>query len=419
MIILATILSGLSLLMSVLLLIQTKNPLGWFGLVPKLTAGALSPFWAIMGAVGAAIGWGYQALWAIPLGIVGAGTMIWYVWRCTRDHNGFEKAFGPGWSDQIPPQQARYMVQKRWALFLKMSASPEPSWERDIPFWTIPDTDRQLLCDLWRPADGNVSGLAFVYLHGSGWAVLDKDFGTRPFFRHLVAQGHTVMDVAYRLIPEVDIYGMVGDAQRAVAWIKANADRYGVNPEKIVLGGGSAGAHIALLAGYTPQHPTLTPEDVKKADLSVCGVLSYYGPTNLLAGYKHMNLQKTVNLPPVPIGTKVDPKKAFQYGGRLDILLGGHPEEVPDMYRLASPATYVHPGSPPTLLMQGDRDFLVPVVGTQELYTKLVESGVPAINAVFPWTEHGFDLLLPQLSPPAQSALYDVDRFLALLLNKD
>jgi acetyl esterase/lipase len=346
--------------------------------------------------------------------------MIWYVWRCTRDHKGFEKAFGPGWSDQILPEQARQMVQKRWSWFLRMKGSAEPIWERDISFWTVPGTERQLLCDLWRPADGNVSGLAFVYLHGSGWAVFDKDFCTRPFFRHLAAQGHTVMDVAYRLVPEVDIYGMVGDAKRAVAWIKANADRYGVNPDKIVLGGASAGAHIALLAAYEPQHLELTPEDLKSTDLSVCGAISYYGNTDLVAGYQAFDVEKwSAKLPPVPIGTKVDPKEAFQYAGRLDILLGGHPEQIPDMYRLACPTTHVHPGSPPTLLIQGKQDFLVPVDATYAHYAKLVEAGVPAINVVFPWTNHAFDLLFPRLSPPAQSALYDVDRFLALLLNKD
>jgi acetyl esterase/lipase len=420
MIILATILSGLSLLMSVLLLIQSKMPLGWVVLVPKLTAGALSPYWAVMGAVGAIIGWGYQALWAIPMGIAGAGMMIWYVWRCTRDHNGFESAFGPGWSDQIPPEQARHMVQKRWTWFLKMKASPEPSWERDIAFWTIPDTDRQLLCDLWRPGNGNISGLAFVYFHGSGWYLFDKDFGTRPFFRHLVAQGHTVMDVSYRLCPEVDIYGMIGDVKRAIAWMKANASRYGVSPEKIVLGGGSAGGHLALLAGYAPGHPELTPEDLKSADLSVCGVISYYGPTDLLATYQHEDQQRIfAGLPPVPIGTKLDPKSTRRVAGRLDILLGGWPQDAPDMYQLASPVTHVQPGCPPTLLIQGKQDFVTPVDATCALYTKLVELSVPAINIVFPWTDHAFDLLLPQISPPAQSALYNVDRFLALLLNKD
>jgi len=381
-----------------------------------LTAGALSLFWAIMGTVGAIIGGISEAYWAVPMGMVGAGMMILYVWRCTRDHKGFEEAFGSGWKDQISPQQAKRMVKRRWSFLLKMKTSPEPSWERDIPFWTVPGTKRELLCDIWCPADGNVSGLAFVYFHNSGWYMWDKDMGTRPFFRHLVAQGHTVMDVSYRLYPEVDIYGMLGDVKHAIAWMKANASRYGVDPEKIVLGGASAGAHLALLAGYTPGHPELTPDDIDGADLSVCGIISYYGPTDLLAMYQHTNQQIYVDKPPVPIGP--DSNKRMRDAGRLDTLLGGHPQDIPDMYQLASPPTYVHPGNPPTLLFHGNQDVLVPVDATCTLHTKLVESGVPAINVVFPWTEHGFDLLLPQTSPPAQSALYDVDRFLALLLKK-
>ena len=69
------------------------------------------------------------------------------------------------------------------------------------------------------------SGLAFVYLYGSAWWILDKDFGTRPLFRQLAAQGHVIMDVAYRLCPEVDIYGMVGDVKRTVAWMMSSAAR--------------------------------------------------------------------------------------------------------------------------------------------------------------------------------------------------
>ena len=422
MIILATILSGLPLLLSILFFAQQKLPSNAppFGWLAKLIAGALSPLWAIIGTVGVILGWVYQAYWAILIGILGAGMMIWYVWRCTREHNGFTKAFGEGWSDQIPPEQARLMVQKRWTPFSKMNTSPEPIWERDVVFWTIPDTERQLLCDVWRPANGKVSGLALVYFHGGSWTAMDKDFGTKPFFRHLVAQGHTVMDVAYRLCPEVDFYGMMGDVKRAIAWMKDNASRYGVNPEKIVLVGSSTGGHLALLAGYAPQHPELTPEDIKDADLSVCGILSYYGPTDVLSGYSHWDVkQRSEKMPPVPIGTKLDPQKAFLYGGRTDIFLGGHPEDIPEIYQLASPTTHVHPGCPPTLLIQGDKDLLVPLDTTYAHYTKLIKAGVPAINVVFPGTEHAFDLLLPQINPAAQSALYDVDRFLALLLNKD
>jgi len=386
-------------------------------LLPKLPAGALSPYWAVVGAAGAIIGGISGSYWAVPIGILGAGIMIWYVWRCSQDHKGFEGAFGIDWADQIPPEQTRRMVQKRWRWFLKMKASPEPILERDIPFWTIPGTERELLCDIWRPANGDVSGLALVYIHGGAWFYMDKDMATRPFFRHLVAQGHTVMDVSYRRCPEVDIYGMVGDVKRAVAWMKANASRYGVNPEKIVLGGGSAGGHLAQLAGYTPEHQELIPEDIKDADLSVCGVISYYGFTDLLALYQYMNLHIMEGQPPVPLGENLGSWGGMRYQGRMDILLGGWPQDAPHMYELASPITHVHPDCPPTLLIQGEQDIFCSVEATCAHYTKLVEAGVPAINLVLPKTNHAFDLLLPQLSPPAQSALYDVDRFLALLSN--
>ncbi len=150
MIVLATILSGLSLLMSFLLITRLKVTL--LGLVLwsfKLAAGALSPFWAILGAVGALLGWVSGALWAIPIGILGAGMMIWYIRGVSRDHNGFENAFCATWSDQIKPERASQMAKRRWTLFLKTSR--EYSLIRDVPFWTIPGTDRELLCDIWRP----------------------------------------------------------------------------------------------------------------------------------------------------------------------------------------------------------------------------------------------------------------------------
>jgi acetyl esterase/lipase len=418
MLILATILSGLSLLMSILLFIKLKG-IG-MALFAKLAAAALSLEWAFLGAIGAVLGWVYWAYWAIPVGVVGAGIMFWYGWRNTRNHDGFEKAFGVGWEDQIPPQQAKRMVKRRWSFYLKMKAFPEPLWERNVPFWTVPNSDRQLLCDIWRPGDGVTSGLAFIFFHGSGWAAGDKDFGTRPFFNHLVAQGHTVMDVAYRLCPEVQINEMVGDVKRAVAWMKDNAENYGVDPGKIVLAGGSAGAHVAMLGAYTPNHSDFTPDELKNVDLSVCGMVAYYAPVDLEAGYiPWREVNPNADLPSPPIGTIIESREAFKYAGRMDILLGGSPEEVPEVYKMAAPITHVNSETPPTLFFQGNTDVLVPVKPTKALYSKLVQAGVPAVMVIFPITEHMFDFMFPQFSPPAQSALYDVDRFLVLLLNKD
>ena len=106
MITLAYVLSGFSLLMCALFHIKPKVSIGFLLVWLPLIAGALSPYWAIIGAAGAVIGGIYQAIWAVPMGIVGAITMIVYIWRCTRDHKGFEQAFGAGWSDRIQPHQA-------------------------------------------------------------------------------------------------------------------------------------------------------------------------------------------------------------------------------------------------------------------------------------------------------------------------
>ena len=290
--VLAYVLSFLCLILNGFLFLRLKPPYSFFFVwFPQLFAGALAPFLLILGLLGAGLGRLSQAPLAILAGLLGAGISLIYFARVTAPQPGFALAFGKDWQRQIPPRLETAMLQKRWSIGLPRT--PEPCWERDIVFWTIPceaftevSPGRKLLCDIWQPPEGAArSGLAFIFLHGSAWWVLDKDTGTRPHFRQLAAQGHVIMDVAYRLCPEVDIYGMIGDVKRAVAWMKASAGRYGVNRERVVLGGASAGGHLALLAAYTPDHPRLTPEDVRGSDQSVRAVIPLYGPTDLRACY--------------------------------------------------------------------------------------------------------------------------------------
>jgi acetyl esterase/lipase len=344
--------------------------------------------------------------------------MFGYILRVSTPSRAFERAFGANWENLIPLQVRSRLLKRRWTPILLDPPGSAPRWERNFPYWTIPETQRQLLCDIWQPPEGAYSsGLALIYLHGSAWTVFDKDFGTRPFFKHLVNQGHVIMDVAYRLCPEVDIFSMLGDVKRAVVWLKTNASRYGIDPDKIVLVGASAGGHLSMLAAYAPSHPLLTPEDVREGDLSVAGVITYYGPSDLRAVYAHTNQQRLVNLPKVPIGDAgALGNNKMASAGRLDMLLGGHPFEIPEIYDLASPVVHVHPGCPPTLLIQGEQDLITPIAATRRIFDKLVEVGVPAVNLVFPCTNHAFDLILPRFNPSAQSALFDVDRFLALLV---
>lgn len=418
MILVAYTLSFVCLLLNLSLFLRLKPPYNFFlAFSFQLAAVVLSPFLAVLGLLGAGLGWLYHAPIAAAAGLLGAGISAIYIALVTVPQPGFDLAFGKDWKTRIPASREFHMLKRRWNL--GWPRTREPRWERDISFWTIPGTDRKLLCDVWQPPEGVArSGLAFVYLHGGAWWILDKDFGTRSLFRHLAAQGHVIMDVAYRLCPEVDIYGMVGDVKRAVAWMKANAARYQVNPERIVLGGASAGGHLALLAAYTPDHPLLTPPDVQGCDLSIRAVVSYYGPTDLRVCYHHLAQTRLLGLPKVEIGLPgaADMKKSFAEAGRMDTLLGGHLHEVPEVYELASPVAHVHAGCPPTLLIQGEPDVIEPAAATRELHRRLVECGVPAVNIVYPLTNHMFDLILPQVSPPAQAALYYLERFLALMV---
>ena len=109
--------------------------------------------------------------------------------------------------------------------------------------------------------------MAVVYLHGGAYSVLDKDTLTRPLFRHLAGQGHVIVDVAYRLFPETDVPGMVADAKRAVAWVKAHAADLAIRPDRVVLAGGSAGGRLAVRAGRPGSHvrPHRPGEDLRAA----------------------------------------------------------------------------------------------------------------------------------------------------------
>jgi acetyl esterase/lipase len=347
-------------------------------------------------------------------------------------HEEFERAFGKNWQLRLTGRQKAGMLQKRWSWLVP--ASPEPHWEKDIPFWTISGSERKLLCDVWQPPDGvEKTGLALLYFHGSDWYLLDKDVGTRPFFRHLAAQGHMVMDVAYRLFPEGSMNDMVGDVKRAIAWMKTHAKEYGVDPDKVVIGGASAGGHLSMLTAFGCDVPEFQYDDVKGMDCTVCGVISEYGPSDLVACYYHTRQDKTTlhrqlrqdfSIPEPQKGSfgfmskrnseRLGFNKPSDFGSFLNIL-GGHPGEVSEKYRLYSPMSHVHSGCPPTLLIQGSYDLITTIASTCELHRRLVDCGVPAVNVVFPFTDHAFDLVLPRISPTAQAAWYDIDRFLALM----
>jgi acetyl esterase/lipase len=436
--------------MSLLYFVRVRSATGVVLWMPKVLAESAAAVVSLIGALGAILGLLYRRPLALAAGVLGAGLSARYVLRVSAPHDGFERVFGPDWQGRIAPQQRKHMLKRRWVGRLPEHA--EVRWTRDIPYWAFPadaarnGKRRELLCDIWQPPEGiRSSGLAFLYCHGGAWHWMDKDFGTRPLFRHLAAQGHVVMDVAYRLCPEVDIYGMLGDIKRAIVWMKANAETYGVDPARVVVAGGSSGGHLALLAAYSSSHPvlenkdpgfSLTPEDIAEADTSARAVVAYYATADMRAVYRHFDATFGSLMHGVEPGeggllfkitgavsgwvmrdaAETAETPGFSFDGMMGNLLGGTPEEVPEVYASASPITHAGPASPPTLLLQGEHDAFLPACVTRALHHKLVAAGVPSVYVEFPQTEHGFDLALPRYAPAAHAALYDVERFLALMV---
>jgi acetyl esterase/lipase len=436
--ILAAVLGCLAALMSITLFLRARwpAPVLWF---LKLFVSALSPWFFFIGVFSTIAGLTSGSVFISVIGIYVAVIFLLHIFRVTRPpevSSGFEQAFGSHWEDRIHPEQKKFFLPRR--TIVRLPVVPTPRMEQNIAFAIIPETDRKLLCDLWQPHSTiTPSGLAFMYLHGSAWYLLDKDLGTRPFFRHLAAQGHMIMDVAYRLSPETDIMGMVHDVNRAIVWMKENAETYGVHPNRIVVGGGSAGGHLALLTAYTANNPEFTPKELEGKDVSVCAVVSLYGPTDLEAMYYHTSQHLTTrSIPGTPkkaVPTEIPTwiikamgneyyrlhiDKSLVNAGAFAPLLGGHPDECPEQYALFSPVTHVHAHCPATILIQGEDDLMASVKTTRFLRTRLAEENVPTVMHIVPQTDHAFDLILPKISPSAHTAMYDVERFLALMANQ-
>ena len=435
--IIVQVLAVVNLLLSLLMFIRLRQPTSLILWAIKVLTSAISPFLLLIGVLTAILGYILDSSWLlIAMGGFSAILFLLHISIIIRAPYfaiGFKKVFGAKWQKRIPEERKTRFLSKRYVLWLPKSL--DIIFETNIPYYTYQDSGRQLLCDVWQPPKHTKpSGLAFIYLHGSAWAVLDKDSGTRKFFRHLASQGHVIMDLAYRLFPETNFMGMVHDTKYAIAWMKSNADKYSVDPERIVLGGASAGGHLSLLSAYTAQNSDFLPKDLEGIDLNVRGVISLYGPTDLIATYNHCRQdladkkkskekKKGNNIGTSAWMQKGMGKQIHQLGfdkdvepGMLTPMLGGTPDEVPEVYAKFSPSSYVHKECPATLLIQGNHDIITSVTATREFHTRLVSKKVPAVLHVIPQTDHAFDLILPKISPSAHNAMYDIERFLALMV---
>ncbi len=191
-----------------------------------------------------------------------------------------------------------------------------------------------------------------VTIHGGGWRSLDKGaFGLR-YANAFTQAGYVVVAPNYVLAaPGKPTWPLnFEDVQSAVRWVRSQAGTMDFNPNEIVAEGESAGANLAALLGvYSPQ--TTGGGEVSSA---VDAVIAVSTPTDLTTLYH---------------------EKAYA-GSAAAEFLGGSPQRVPANYIAASPIDHVAPGDPPTLLIQGRQDSVIPVSQSEEMQATLTAAGV-------------------------------------------
>ena len=229
-------------------------------------------------------------------------------------------------------------------------------------------TSVQLKAD-WHPPnmDGHNAGSnmpACIVIHGGGWFKGDKK-DMESISARLAGAGIAALNIKYRLAPEYRFPAPVIDTKDAIRWIKGNSDRLGVDPKRICLIGYSAGAHLALMAGFTQPSDGLD-------DTTPSGAKIFRFPEgDVMPTLPHELGVKAI----AAGGTPVDLTDG-SYNKYYEKFFGKPPTEIPQTYKAASPITYVRKGLPPVFLYHGKNDWIVEVEQSRRLVDKLRSVGV-------------------------------------------
>lgn len=239
----------------------------------------------------------------------------------------------------------------------------------------------ELSLELYYPPHPDGPTPCVVVVHAGSWQHGSR-LECQPFSRYLASHGYVVASIDYRLLPRHRFPAAQEDVAAAIAYLKGRAGQLGIDRERFVLLGRSAGGQIALTHAYAA------------ADPAVRGVISFYAPTDLRYGYVR------------PSRTRV-----IDCRGICEEYLGGRPHEVPERYDAAAPIASAGPGAPPTLLIHGARDEVVGAIHGRILAAALAQARRPHLLLELPWATHGMDYNLS--GPGGQISVYAVERFLA------
>ncbi|HEV2295540.1 MAG TPA: alpha/beta hydrolase [Tepidisphaeraceae bacterium] len=238
----------------------------------------------------------------------------------------------------------------------------------------------------------NRNGLGVIWVVSGGWYSAPEaitPLNVNLFVKPILDRGYTVFAVCHGSAPRFTIPEAIGDLNRAVRFIRHNAPRYQIDPDRIGIYGGSAGGHLSLTQGVNPSPPNeKTPDPVDRVPSDVQAVAAFYPPTDFL-------------------NYGADGKSAIGAGGILkdfqasfDFRTFDVPTRkflsVTDEAQVRAIATQISPiyhvdfNDPPTLLIHGDADVLVPYEQAKRIMQKFEEAKVESKLITKPGANHGW-----------------------------
>lgn len=236
----------------------------------------------------------------------------------------------------------------------------------DYEFRVVPNityvksSNRESTLDLYVRKDATVQHPTVIYIHGGGWTRDSKE-ARGMMIQPYLAMGMNVVNVEYRLADVAPAPAAVEDTRCALKWVLSHAQGYGIDPQRLVLAGDSAGGHLALITGFLPASAGMERQCARNdylgrepvpAEMKVAAIINWYGiadVSELLDGPR-------------------------MYAGAV-AWLGAQPDREAIAKRV-SPLTYVRPGVPPVFTIHGDRDMTVPHTQSVRLHQALTKAGV-------------------------------------------
>jgi len=262
-----------------------------------------------------------------------------------------------------------------------------PAAQRVPPVWRVREHRRHVhrtsvrygplptqLLDVWRRDDLPAQPApVLIFVPGGAWVHGSRTLQGYALMSHLAEMGWVCLSIDYRVAPHHPWPAHLTDVKTAIAWARANVDKFGGDRDFVAIAGTSAGGHLAALAGLTANDPEMQGDLPEGSDTSVDAVVGIYGRYD----WEDRSTVERVRF--VDFLERVVVRRSIA--------------EHPDIFRKASPIARVHAEAPPFLVMHGTGDSVIPVAQARSFVERLTEVSRSVVSYIeLPGAGHGFDM---------------------------